>query len=66
MKKSTFVQRNGFDSSNWVAEHDVFIVRKSERPHKSSTFVISPPFFHFSHGKDLNGTWNYVRKTLTE
>ena len=31
-KKSTFVQRNGFDSSNWFAEHDVFIVKKSERP----------------------------------
>ena len=49
MKKSTFVQRNGFDSSNWVAERDVFIVKKSKRPQKSSTFVINPPFSHFSY-----------------
>ena len=48
-KKSTFVQRKGFDSSNWFAEHDVFIVKKSERPGKSSTFVINPPFPHFSY-----------------
>ena len=48
-KKSSFVQRNGFASSNWVAEHDVFIVKKSERPQKSSTFVINPPFSHFSY-----------------
>ena len=64
MKKSTFVQRNGFDSSNWVAECDVFIVKKSERPHKSSTFVISPPFSHFSYWERFKWDLELCKKDI--
>ena len=63
-KKSTFVQRKGFDSSNWLAEHDVFIVKKSERPGKSSTFVINPPFSHFSYWERFKPDLELCKKDI--